>query len=73
MDFKHDLEKIINEESMAQKTRRANALKARITSLKASGRDICDKGPAELRGECYQKVTNQIKKAELALYNLSHS
>jgi len=71
MDIKREIEKIINEESMAQKSNRANELQTRIQSLKTLGRRECDAKMSEMRGECYADIAKKIKKAEIALHNLS--
>ena len=67
MDLRLEIEKIIIEESMSQKTARVERLKAKITSLKTIGRQGCDEKPAELRGLCYDKINQQVKRAEITL------
>ena len=73
MDIRTEIEKIINEESLGQKERRVGNLKSKIQSLKTPGRQACDGKPSELRGECYQKNSDAIKRAEIALYNIGRS
>ena len=58
MDIRAEIEKIINEESMSQKTARVERIKAKIVSLKTVGRQGCDAKPPELRGLCYQKIAS---------------
>jgi hypothetical protein len=70
MDIRIEIEKIINEESMPQKTARVERLKAKIISLKTAGRQGCDEKPPELRGLCYQQIGNSVKKAEIALSHI---
>lgn len=71
MDIKREIENIINEESMNQRTKRATALQAKLQSLKTDGRRACDAKMPELRGDCYADIAKKIKKAEIALHNLS--
>ncbi len=71
MDIKREIEKIINEESMNQRTIRANALQSKIQSLKTVGRQMCNDKMPELRGDCYADLAKKIKKAEISLHNLS--
>ena len=73
MDIRTEIEKIINEESMGQKEVRVANLKTKIASLKTIGRQACDEKAQELRGECYQKITRAVKRAEIALYNIGRS
>ena len=73
MDIRTEIENIINEESMAQKERRVANLKSKIASLKTIGRQSCDDKAPELRGECYQKMNNAVKRAEISLYNIGRS
>lgn len=70
MDIRLEIEKIINEESMAQKTARVTKLKAKITSLKTAGRQACDDKPPEIRGVCYDRLNKAIKRAEIALSHI---
>jgi hypothetical protein len=73
MDIRTEIVKIINEESMAQKEARVANLKAKIASLKTAGRQSCDDKEDVLRGECYQKISNAVKRAEIALANIGRS
>jgi hypothetical protein len=70
MNIREQIEKIINEESMSQKTARVERIKAKIISLKTVGRQGCDAKPAELRGLCYQQISKSVKKAEIALSHI---